>query len=253
MSQHVSVDVPTSADTSTENPAAEEQSTRQTAAPEATRPEGLPEKFKTVDDMVKAYKELEGKLGQKPAAPQETADPEVLEKPKIPDAPKALGSEALKPFHDEYTQNGQLSDDSFAKLEQMGLSRDLVENYIAGVQHRSSLEDARIYEAAGGQQHFEEMAKWAGSSLGEERVNALNELLAAGGEKATLAVQQLRQAYVEANGQEPNLLSGDGPTTGSTYASYAQMMQDMQDPRYQSDEAFREAVKNKLARSGNLL
>ena len=41
----------------------EEKPVEQTKVEEVKRPEGLPEKFKTVEDMAKSYSELESKLG----------------------------------------------------------------------------------------------------------------------------------------------------------------------------------------------
>ena len=50
---------------------------------ETPRPEGLPEKFKSVEDMAKSYSELESKLGaQDKTTENETSQPEPKQEAK---------------------------------------------------------------------------------------------------------------------------------------------------------------------------
>ena len=52
-----------------------------------------------------------------------------------------------------------------------------------------------------------------------------------------------------AGGIEPNLLSGRATGAQSRNIITAEVVRDMQDPRYKTDSAFRQDVEAKLARS----
>lgn len=216
------------------------------------RPTWLPEKFKSPEDLAKAYGDLESKLGaQAPAA----AEPEATKaqgKPEIQEVPKGISQEALEPFHQEWAEKGELSEDSFKQLEQMGLPRGVVDSYIAGVQAQTAQAEAAIFAEVGGQEQFNAMAQWAGANLPTERINTLNGMLKSGGEQAKLAAGMMKAAYVEANGSPPKLLSGGPNAVGEVYQSYAQLMKDMNNPQYENDPAFRAQVAQKMARSGEL-
>ena len=56
-----------------EKPNTEEQAQAELPQDQSDRPEWLPEKFKTPEDMSKAYSELEKKLGQAPKEEQPEA------------------------------------------------------------------------------------------------------------------------------------------------------------------------------------
>ena len=84
------------------------------------RPNWLPEKFASAEELAKAYGELEKKM----SAPKEEV-PESAE-----EAPEEV--QQLDKYYEEYTENNELSDKSYTELESMGLSRDLVDGYIAG-------------------------------------------------------------------------------------------------------------------------
>ena len=44
--------------------------------PTQSKPEGLPEKFNSVDELVKSYSELEKKLGEQSQPTEKSVDPE---------------------------------------------------------------------------------------------------------------------------------------------------------------------------------
>ena len=65
-----------------------------------------------------------------------------------------------------------------------------------------------------------------------------------------LAVESLKAKYQTANGTEPNLVQGKAtPATEQGYASWAEVTQDMADPRYAKDPAYQAAVKTKISNS----
>ena len=204
----------------------------------AERPEWLPEKFSSAEDLAKAYQELEkGKSGAK----EETAQP------------ASLGADALQPFAEEYHKTGTISEDSYGKLAGMGLAKDFVDNYIAGVEAQATAATNTIYQVAGGQASFETMVSWATDNLPPNEISAFNSAMDAGSlDTATMAVKALAASYHGAHGTTPQLLSTGTASTGiEVYESLGQMMKDMQDPRYKDphDDSWRKKVAAKLARS----
>ena len=93
---------------------AEEASKPMTYSEEDARPEWLPEKFANVEEMAKAYGELESKMGSGETKEEttETSNEEVTQENAI-----ALASE-------EYADKGELSSETYDALESMGLSKN---------------------------------------------------------------------------------------------------------------------------------
>lgn len=202
------------------------------------RPEGLPEKFKTVDDLVKSYTELEKKLSQGEGGGQESTESEVQEK----------GSLDISSFSQEYFENGSLSEETYKTLEEAGLSKDLVDGYIAGQEALANAQRQDAFNLVGGEDNYSKMIEWATKSLSDSEIAAFDNNVSGTREQSFLAIQGLYAKYQAENGNSPKLISGDtvnSPTNG--YNSIAEMKADMSDPRYRSDSHFRKQVEAKLA------
>ena len=91
--------------------------------PTQSKPEGLPEKFNSVDELVKSYSELEKKLGEQSQPTEKSVDPvsktEVKEEVKAEQpksdldiATKAVDSAGLNmdSLAEEYAKDGKLGD-----------------------------------------------------------------------------------------------------------------------------------------------
>ena len=117
----------------TEEATAEKPEVVQTPTTEA-RPEWLPEKFGSAEDLAKAYSELETKQGQKtevtPEATTESNDSLEIDK-AADDAVESAGLNMVD-LQSEYDTSGTLNDESFAALEKAGISKDYVDAFIAG-------------------------------------------------------------------------------------------------------------------------
>jgi hypothetical protein len=249
-----------------EEPTLEEQVAAQEAAAKAAeqevklegevdtpeRPEWLPEKFKTVEDMAAAYKELEaGKSKPKAEETEAKEGDEVVADEAIKKA--GLDMEALGA---EWDTDGKLSDESYKALEAVGITPDMVELYAAGLEaQRSSTEAEMLAPLGGNRETYNEMISWAADELPESEIDSFNAVLETGNTPAIkLAVAELAQKYGNANGVEPKTILSGTPasTANSTYSSTADLMKDMQNPEYTKNPSFRAKVEAKLGRSNIL-
>jgi hypothetical protein len=217
--------------------------------PPEDRPQWLPEKFKSPEDMAKAYAELESKLGQKPA---ETPPTEPQAEPQ--EAQQALAEKGLdlQDFSAEFAQKGELSTESYEKLEKAGFDRKLVDQYIEGQRALAAQYETSIMGEVGGTEKYTEMVTWAKANMTPAEIDAFNTAVSSGNkEQAKLAVLGLNTKYLQSVGSDPQRLIGGRNVAESsdTFESMAQVTAAMKDPKYKSDPAYRAKVQSKLARS----
>jgi len=219
---------------------------------QSERPEWLPEKFKSAEDMANAYSELEKKLGQPVSEEQqEEEQPQTEEAENDNDKPEAGNyNEAVVEASQEFFANdGQLSDETYQKLEEVGLPRDLVDSYAAGQQALLQSEETQIKGVAGGD--YDAMAEWANEHLPSEEIDAFDEAVTSGSvQQAKLAVQGLHARYQNATGSRPKTLV-QGAVSGSStmpFKSMQELARAQSDPRYRSgDKAYHQEIDRRLA------
>ena len=244
----------TKEETTSEKPVEETKSTQ-------SKPEGLPEKFNTVEDLAKSYSELEKKLGEQSPKVEEV-DP-VNKTTLKEEAPKQENSLEIaenavenagldfNTLADEYAKNGQLGDESYKSLEESGIPKEYVDQFIAGQKAIGEQQTNTVKSMVGGDEAYTEMAQWASKNMTDGEKKAYNTAVNSPDmETVKLAVDGLRAKYHTANGSEPNLVQGKAtPVAEQGYESWAEVTQAMADPRYSKDTAYQDAVKSKLANS----
>ena len=241
-----------SAETTTDKPVEE-------IKPTQSKPEGLPEKFNSVDELVKSYSELEKKLGEQSQPTEKSVDPvskaELKGQPKsdLDIATKAVDSAGLNmdSLAEEFAKDGKLADGSYTSLEKAGIPKDYVDRFIAGQQAIADQQSSSVKEMVGGTQAYDNMSEWAGQNLSETEKTAYNSAVNSKDlEAVKLAVVGLKARYSQATGSEPKLVEGKSSASGEQgFQSWAQVTQAMSDPRYAKDVAYQAEVKNKLANS----
>ena len=152
---------------------------------------------------------------------------------------------------DEYAQNGQLADESYEALEKSGIPREYVDQFIAGQKAIGEQQTNTVKDMVGGNEAYDEMAKWASDNMSEGEKKAYNTAVNSQDmDTVKLAVESLKAKYQTANGTEPNLVQGKAtPATEQGYESWAEVTQAMADPRYAKDPAYQAAVKAKISNS----
>ena len=227
--------------------------------PTQSKPEGLPEKFNSVDELVKSYSELEKKLGEQSQPTEKSVDPvskvELKEQPKsdLDIATKAVDSAGLNmdSLAEEYAKDGKLADGSYESLQKAGIPKDYVDRFIAGQQAIADQQSSTVKDLVGGTQAYDSMSEWAGQNLSETEKTAYNSAVNSKDlEAVKLAVVGLKARYAQSTGSEPKLVEGKASASGEQgFQSWAQVTQAMSDPRYAKDPAYQTEVKNKLANS----
>lgn len=234
-------------------------------------------KYKTVDDLTKAFTSLQAeftklKQGGQPqsaqpttttqsttaegqgASPQPTNSPTLVKAPETPPAQTETPPAAPSAQIDfaKYTQviaeKGALQDADYAELETKGFTRPVVDAYVRGIQAMQQDAFTTAHKAAGGQEAFDSARKWASANFNDAEFAAYNEAVAKGGPSLELAVSGLVSRWRASVGQEGITVLGKqvgGAAAG--YGSMKEMSAAMSDPRYRTDPAYRREVEAKAA------
>ena len=215
-------------------------------------------KYKSAEELERAYKELEAKLGDQP----ETAETEPEAEPEALDL--SDNASLITSASDEYYANdGKLSPETLQKFQGMS-SQDLVNAYLEvtkspnwQAQPPAQVEDVtenqinEVKNFAGGDQVYTNMVQWAGANLDAKSIQAFDNIIGSGSLDAIkLAVTGLKSQYDAANGTEGKMVTGKtAPDRGDVFRSQAELVAAMNDKRYDNDPAYRQDVIEKLDRS----
>jgi hypothetical protein len=149
-----------------------------------------------------------------------------------------------------YAQNGYLADEHYQALEQTGLARNYVDAYITGVQAQQQQETQAYYNQVGGQENYERMAEWMTQYLPESEIDGYNRVMESGSpEEVSVLMSGMYARYTNAMNNSYNQLQGAQVANEAPvgFQSRAQIMEYLEDPRYEVDEAYREEFETRLA------
>ena len=106
-----------------------------------------------------------------------------------------------------------------------------------------------IFEQVGGKDKYQVLLGWASQNLPQGRIDSFNGALDAADEGAIIAqLKGVQYDYMMATGYEPKLTGGRAPTNDVRgFASEAQVIAAMQDPRYGNDPAYIKEVEQRIA------
>ena len=222
------------------------------------RPDWLPEKFKSAEDMANAYSELEKKLGAGANEQEEQQQPEeeqIDEQQEDTDTENTNTNTVIAKASKEFFENdGVISEETYKNLAEIGLPKELVDSYAAGQQALMQSEEGSIKAVADG--NWDQMAEWASNNLTPEEINTFDDIVQNGTvDQAKLAAKGLYAQYKAENGVAPRLTQGS--VTGSAtmpFKSNQELARAMSDPRYKSgDKAYHEEIDRRIAVSNNYL
>lgn len=244
----------------------------------------IPEKFRNEDGslnqsaLFESYLNLESKLGEGSddkkadnAQDSDTTNDTTDDKQDVgdkggdyetnPEAAKFLSERGIdmadvnKAFYDN---NESLPEEWYAKFEEAGIPRSLVDTHVAGVKSANSetrnsatAESDAIMNMVGGDAGYNQMMDWvdANGSAHAEKYNAA--VKADDMASLKIAVADMYAEYRAADGTEPakRVGQGDTNTAPAGFRSMAEMVRAMKDSRYDSDPAYRADVAKKALAS----
>ena len=229
-------------------------------------------KYKSAEELEKAYGELQKKLGEKgdedseEAGDSEPAESEETTEEAEETTQPSAAAELITSASEEYTNNdGKLSPETLEKFSSMS-SQELVEAYMKVqsnlpqgdlLDNTGDISDATVNEIknyAGGEESYTNMVQWASDNLESGAVEAFDNIVNTGSVDAIkLAVNGLKAQYQNAVGFEGTMVTGKAPVEQKdVYRSQAELVAAMSDRRYDNDPAYRQDVIAKLERSDNL-
>ena len=206
-----------------------------------------PEKFKSDEEWRRSYDELESNFHSPSPAPDQAQ--EELSIPQASDAPFDMES-----LQKEYMETGGLKDASYKLLEDAGISKEYANTYIAGVKALGEQIGNQVTDSVGGSGDYQNMVEWAQANYSPEQIQAYDTAVNSGDvQLAMLTARGLQADYQNYSGYEGQTVSGDTPLrmsdSSDVFRSNAQVTEAMKDPRYETDMAYRQDVRDKLERS----
>jgi len=108
-----------------------------------------------------------------------------------------------------------------------------------------------LFKMVGGEKAYQSMINWAGQNLSKTEIEMYDSVMGRGDPNSIFfAVQALNNKYVDAVGNDGQLLTGRGTAQDSQgFRSQSELVQAMSDPRYDNDPAYRSDVMRKLENS----
>jgi hypothetical protein len=220
----------------------EETNVEQTEVSE--RPDWLDQKFKSPQDLQNAYNELQSKLGQ-----QSSETPTESTEASEPPANIVANDTFFDQYREEFTQNGQLTDESIQDIVmKKGIPEALVRQYIDGFQAVQERETTATYNLVGGKENYEQMIQWAGANWNEAQITEFNNNVQSGDRaKIDFAMTTLNSAYSLGNNVKGKMIKGETASISTTaFTHLDQFKAAVKDPRYKTDASYRQEVEERL-------
>jgi len=205
-------------------------------------------KYKNAEDLEAAYIELQKKLGESTSEEDtEQSDPEETEDEGSVDS--SLFDRLWEESQDEFSQEtlDELSNADPTDLANMYLDYRNSENSNTITEQDA----AALKNTVGGEENYNQMLSWANDNLEDSVIEMYDSVMESGDRNAAyFAMQALAYRYGDSVGVEGKLVQGKAPTdTAKGFKSQAEVVNAMQDPRYDRDPAYRQEIMAKLERS----
>jgi hypothetical protein len=234
-------------------------------------------KFRSQEELLKAYQQLERKLGQGQApddggieAPEYSRDESIEQYGEL--LTDKFEEAGINPF--EMAARFEAGEDLSGyvdKLAGAGIPKPVIEQYLSNaraeaepaVQGLSEEEVQQFKSIVGGEEAFEELTGWAKQNLTETELASYNQVVDSGNRQAifwALRAMKLQSAISTkatkpVQSREPKLIGGSTPSDGLSFESMGQVLEAMQKRNslgqvlYETDDAYRSKVDAMVARS----
>lgn len=239
-------------------------------------------KFKSAEDLAKAYQELERKLGQgqRNERPQEIEIPEYSREESINQYGELLTDRfeeaGVNPF--EIAARLEAGADLSGYVEKLagtGIPKGVIEQYLSNAKAQlapdaeagqlSEADAEQLKAAVGGAEAFQEISAWAAENMPKPELDLYNAVVDSGNKQAifwALRAMQFQRSAGEApstpaaqRSTEPKLIGGSSPSNETAFTSMGQVIEAMNKRNsigqklYETDDAYRARVDAMVARS----
>lgn len=240
---------------------------------------GTPTKQPTPEEALALMDKLEGKGTETPDAPEVIEElPEEVDLSTLPLAEQIKALQAkldiengvevnplaeveskiteagldLKDFEKQYIEEGQIDEASMLALKEAGFNDVAVKAYIdTKVAHATEKANQAITKVMGSKESFTEMSEWMGKNLTQGELDKYNKGVSGEHFEAYLSsmYNKFREAVPAVKPKVRTVRKGanEAVATSVGYNSQAEMIRDMQNPRYKNDAKFRQAVMTKVS------
>ena len=148
----------------------------------------------------------------------------------------------------EFVDTGEISADTRKKLSDVGITDELIDNYIDGQLAKAEQERNEIATCVGGRENFDNIVKWASENLTTEEIISINSVTDKG--IIQIILKDLKARMEEKEGIIPSYTKGEsGKAQTEIYRSQAEMFEAISNPKYRKDEAYRLDVQKKITAS----
>lgn len=208
-------------------------------------------KYKNAEELESAYIELQKKLG---SSDDEDSDDDGDESEDTSEESTSILDELWEQSQSEFKEETleKLRGMDPTELANMYLQyRSNASQQQPQVQEMSQEVVSQLKSIVGGDANYKNMTDWASSNLSEQEIAMFDRVMDNGDPSAAyFAINSLAQRYQDAVGFDGKLLTGKASSNSkSGFRSQAEMIEAMQDPRYDRDPAYRQEVMQKLESS----
>ena len=221
--------------------------------PEGFNTDGTPKedliagKFKSQEDLLKAYQELEKKLGQ-PKEPEAPAEAKPEENTVTNDAGETF---SVAKYEQEVLEKGNLSEESYKDLEKKGFTRKQVDQYIQGQKSYAEGFNNNVFNSVGGQDAYSELITWAADNIDASTINDYNASLTELDQaKALRTLEYMKLKFDQANPKGVRRIEGDSGGEGmQPFKDKNEWQRAMTNRLYGKDAKYTKMVDNRYLAS----
>lgn len=198
-------------------------------------------KFKSVEDLAEAYKNLEKKLG---------VSDRIIETPEQAQEIVTKSGLNFSKYEEEFYKLGRLSENSLQELEKAGISKNTVDYYIQGQQALAEKILNDVYSSLGGESRFKEIVEWANNNLSDEEVETFNKIVDTGDlNMIKLTLKGLQAKYLENNNSfiSQNTFITNNNSNSMPFRSWQEVSEAMSDRRYGKDPAYTKDIERRIS------
>jgi hypothetical protein len=222
-------------------------------------------KFKTPEELEKAYAELQKKLGapkeEAPKAdevkPEEKPDETTEEKPaeateeKPAETAEAPVLDFAKLSEEWQTNEGKLSDETQANLTKLGITPEVTGLFYAGIEAIIGQRSATVQSLAGSAEEYKSLVEWGVANLPAAEQAAFNNALDKALYEGDTAAISLMVPAVKAKmaGGAPSYVqsqTGVGQAAIQPFANRSEQSAAINDPRYGRDRAYTREIERRI-------